>query len=181
MNHVASVTALEDYEAVAWDLAHLIPENNQDIIDEFGVGATAFTGDVEYVVSNLKRAADYCNAGERQQFVGFSDEDAVGMGRVAIYDATHLVEPRVADFVDIGTPNFGIWVCNPYRATGVGRALAAACRRAIDLEFDGQAWTAVEEGNIASQRTVERMGFRIKQIIGSTLVYIYNAPDADYL
>jgi len=181
MNRAESIATIEDYEAVAWDLSHLIPNNNEDVITEFGVGATAFTGEVDYVVDNLKKVAAWCKSGERQQYIGFAGEDAVGMARLAVYGKNNVSDPAVAEVVDVGTPNFGVYVCNPYRGKGVGRVLAQACRRAIDLEFDGQAWTAVDDENTASQRTVERMGFRIKQIIGSTLVYTYNAPDADYL
>jgi hypothetical protein len=136
MNHAESVTAIEDLEAVAWDLSHLIPENNEDIIEEFGVGATAFTGEVDYVVSNLKR--------------------------VAVYEKHDVDDPAVAEIVDVSTPNFGIWVCNPYRGIGVGRVLAAACREAIDEHFNREAWTVVQHWNAASKHTVESMGFSLR-------------------
>ena len=177
MNRVEELGRIENLEAVAWDLSNLLAVNNPDIAEEFAGSTARYAGSMEKALGNLQLAASQCEAGVHQRFIGFCGETAAGMAMLRVASASAVIDQEVVKAVDLNTPNLGIFVCNPYRGEGLGRDLALACCAEIDKKFDGKAWTAVKETNIASRRMVERAGFRPGPTLNNSVIYNYHALD----
>lgn len=163
---------LEEFRGPSYDLAELLNRpDNADISDRFPLTVERFKSGFagEFYLAKTK---ELCEPGVREQFIIFSGQTAVGMSIVTV-----SALPR--EGVDPSWPNLSGFICNPYRRQGLGIFSLQERLKVVDQRFGGEAWTAVDMDNIASQRMVEAAGLKLigdyTDEDGAKFLYTYSA------
>lgn len=168
MNSIKPLSQGINFSKLAQDLAKLLtsPEN-ADIAVEFPMSFERYTGNLAKVENNLKVAAEASLRGMRQQFVAFAGDVAVGMSIIQVAEAG-------LDDINPNWPNVSTFICNPYRASGLGRLSMKTLLRVANEQFDGKAWTRVAKTNLPSKKLVEAAGFLESGLSDQHIFYTYD-------
>lgn len=151
---VKSLNEITDFESIACDFSELLVRaDNADIKQQFPGTVQSYTGDLTSVVAKLEAAQADCTVGVREQFVIFSGARAVGMSVIRLIDDT---PPAINPL----WPNISGFVCNPYRAQGLGRKSMQRRMQSVQENFGNRAWTYVIKGNTPSEKLVLEAGFK---------------------
>ncbi len=165
MMHARNFSEITDFRNIAMDFTELLSQpDNADIALEFPSTVQKYTGDIDEVASNLLNAQSECIPGERQQFVGFVGERAIGMSVIRFVD-------EVPDGVESTWPNISGFVCNPYRNNGIAKRGLSEELDVVEEQFGGNAWTRIKKQNAPSRRVATLGGFSLIGEDADGLIY----------
>lgn len=174
MNRLVLLTSIELFGEIARDFNELLGRpDNQDIANEFPATVARYGEGASQAVANFEATRELCKIGEREQFIVFSNEKAIGLCMIS-----RQIEAPPS--VDITWPNISGFIMNPYRGQGLGRFSIEQRMKVVDQHFGGHAWTLVREGNAPSEHLVTAVGFRkTRRRLGVRKghnLYLYDGP-----
>jgi L-amino acid N-acyltransferase YncA len=126
---------------------------NHDIEKEFPGTAADFAIDEATAQSSLERIATRYVTGEREIFIVFAGEHAVGLSLVTLSN-------NPPDCVDPLSPNLSGYIAHPWRMKGLGKLSLLKRLEIVEANFGSNAWTLVNKTNYISERMVESVGFQ---------------------